>query len=541
MKNTTRLKGIIGVCLLFCTPSALFAATPLGPDNAYTWSIPTEQLAIAPGSIITNAVLTIHNAVVKNTTENEVLYVHLLDNPDTDINIYTDDRSGNYFEGHGIYLAGFRPSDLPVSPSDIVIELVQINDPDSGIWSIFEQPFLIDLADSSQVLFTSSLLSLLDYAGTSSVIGFGLDCDGLTFDGLSVELTIQSMIDSAPATKPSFTYGNVHPPLMQPITDQSINAEQTLSFTVTATDEDNDVLTYSASNLPPGAMFTNQVFTWTPSNQHVGIHPVDFAVSDGGQTVTQTVNITVHYTNHTPVIEAIADAVVTAGNTLTFTVHASDPDGDIVSISAENLPPGASCVNGIFTWTPSTAQIGIYDVLFIANDGQGGLDTASLQITVNPAPWILLAYDDFEAGWGNYTSGGRYCSLYTRTKYAPQGSNAACIENGLGDASSFVLTNGIDVKTPGYSEINITFSYIAVSMDNSNEGFRLDYWDGTKWLTLKSWRRYLDFDNVRLYSETIKIYSSNVVFPTNMKIRFVCEASGNTDLAMIDLITISAK
>jgi hypothetical protein len=108
-------------------------------------------------------------------------------------------------------------------------------------------------------------------------------------------------------------------------------------------------------------------------------------------------------------------------------------------------------------------------------------------------------------------------------------------------APAFVLTNGIDVKTPGYSEIKITFSYKAVSMDNSREGFMLDYWDGKEWVTLKSWFRYIDFSNIRTYYETVEISTSNVTFPADMKIRFVCDASSNTDIAMIDEIAISAR
>lgn len=38
-------------------------------------------------------------------------------------------------------------------------------------------------------------------------------------------------------------------------------------LTISATDPDNDPLTYSASNLPPGASFNpvTQTFSWTPS------------------------------------------------------------------------------------------------------------------------------------------------------------------------------------------------------------------------------------------------------------------------------------
>ena len=58
--------------------------------------------------------------------------------------------------------------------------------------------------------------------------------------------------------------------------DQTVNEGQTLQFTVSADDADGDVLTYSASNLPPGATFdpNTQSFSWTPDytqREHIGM------------------------------------------------------------------------------------------------------------------------------------------------------------------------------------------------------------------------------------------------------------------------------
>jgi hypothetical protein len=69
-----------------------------------------------------------------------------------------------------------------------------------------------------------------------------------------------------------------------------------LTFTVTASDPDNDALTLSASNLPSGATFTpaTGVFSWTPSYSQAGTYTlVHFAVSDGSLTDTEDITITV--------------------------------------------------------------------------------------------------------------------------------------------------------------------------------------------------------------------------------------------------------
>jgi hypothetical protein len=50
-----------------------------------------------------------------------------------------------------------------------------------------------------------------------------------------------------------------------------------------------------------------------------------------------------------------------------------------------------------------------------------------------------------------------------------------------------------------------------------------------------------DFQNGTFYVATVSILESAVNFPTNMKLRFMCDASGNADDVYIDDITITAS
>jgi uncharacterized protein (DUF1800 family) len=179
--------------------------------------------------------------------------------------------------------------------------------------------------------------------------------------------------------------------------------------------------------------------------------------------------------------------------------------------------------------------------------------------------WLLqenrveLLYDDFESGFGNYTDGGSDCSLYTGGIYAHQGSNAVSICDNSGSASSFWLVQEIDVDTPGYTWISIEFWYRTEGMENA-EDFKLQYFNGTSWETVRTWRRrnkekensnssdatkdkkrkWIDFQNGRFYFESVIISESNYVFPTNMNIRFQCDARSDDDNVYIDEIRITA-
>jgi hypothetical protein len=86
-----------------------------------------------------------------------------------------------------------------------------------------------------------------------------------------------------------------HSPVLNPIGNQTVQAGVLLTIQLSATDLDEDPLTFSASPLPTGAAFDagTGAFQWTPVNSQSGSHQVAFAVSDGVFTVTETVTIAV--------------------------------------------------------------------------------------------------------------------------------------------------------------------------------------------------------------------------------------------------------
>ncbi|MEA1905720.1 MAG: LamG-like jellyroll fold domain-containing protein, partial [Euryarchaeota archaeon] len=88
--------------------------------------------------------------------------------------------------------------------------------------------------------------------------------------------------------------------------------------------------------------------------------------------------------NHPPVLDPIGDKSITEGSLLEFTISASDPDGDPLTYSADNLPTGATFdpATRTFSWTPDYGQSGSYpDVHFEVTDGYL-TDTEDITITV---------------------------------------------------------------------------------------------------------------------------------------------------------------
>jgi len=88
-------------------------------------------------------------------------------------------------------------------------------------------------------------------------------------------------------TYTSQSTANVAPVITSTIDDQTIAEGNQMSFTLTATDANNDSLIWSAQNLPTGAQFTDNtdgsaVFNWTPTYTQSGTYSdIVFIVDDG--------------------------------------------------------------------------------------------------------------------------------------------------------------------------------------------------------------------------------------------------------------------
>jgi hypothetical protein len=198
------------------------------------------------------------------------------------------------------------------------------------------------------------------------------------------------------------------PPVLEVIGNKVIAASRNLQFTVSAVDSSGDSLAYSASNLPAGASFnaSARTFSWTPTLSQVGsISKVRFQVTDGSLTDTEEITITVMPQETTfipnlpmgspPVLSFIGDRSITAGSLLEFTVSTTDPDNDIVTYSASNLPTGAnfSASTHIFSWIPNSTQVGTYSNIHFQVDDGSLTDAEDITITVNPpdaAPPVIF-------------------------------------------------------------------------------------------------------------------------------------------------------
>jgi hypothetical protein len=265
------------------------------------------------------------------------------------------------------------------------------------------------------------------------------------------------------------------PPVLGAIGNRTVAEGAALSFTIAATDPDNNPLTYSASGLPSGAAFTpaNRTFSWTPTYDQAGTYNnVRFQVSDGYLTDYEDIAITVTGTNRAPVLGAIGNRTVAEGAALSFAIAATDPDGGALTYSATGLPTGASFTpaTGAFAWTPTYDQAGTYSgVRFTVSDGSL-TDYEDIIITVtgtNRAP-VLNAI-------GNRSVTEGQLLTFTIAATDPDGGALTYSAAGLPPGASFNPATRTFSWTPTYEQAG---SYANIRLTVS-DGSLTDYEDIT--------------------------------------------------------------
>lgn len=292
----------------------------------------------------------------------------------------------------GYFCGGWRGAIISVDPLSGSQTVVSAGYP-------FTQPNDVDVEEDGNILVVDP------YAYTTICTGTGIP----TLFRINPESGVRSVLSSGGnlslprgiAVVPTTINA---PPVLDTIGSQSGFEGVLLEFVVTTSDPDtSDSLTIDASNLPLGAIFTQNdgttgTFSWTPNYTQEGNYEnVEFCVTDDGDPVEvdcELITITIGNVNRAPVIDSISPINVSEYDVVDFFITAQDPDGDNFDLSNGGLPVGSTfdTVNGTFTWVPGYNQSGIYVVTFYATDNgiPSQIGQVDVTITVNDIPPTAL-------------------------------------------------------------------------------------------------------------------------------------------------------
>ncbi|MHB1368109.1 MAG: Ig-like domain-containing protein [Eubacteriales bacterium] len=195
-----------------------------------------------------------------------------------------------------------------------------------------------------------------------------------------------------------FFFWNFAPVISQGTSiDLNTNENTPGDISLSATDRNNDPLTWSASSAAQNGAASvagsgnNAFVTYTPEAGYFGSDSFKVKVSDGRATDTITVNVKVNSSsvNHAPVISVSSISLNTDQNKPVSTaVSATDADNDVLTWSISSSPINGSAVvnppvtgtSVSVTYTPATNFIGTDSFNVGVSDGKG--ETVFVAVTV---------------------------------------------------------------------------------------------------------------------------------------------------------------
>lgn len=272
------------------------------------------------------------------------------------------------------------------SPTETIVGTVAASDPDAGQ----QLSYSITAGNESGAFKLEG--NVLKVANTAA-----LDYETATAFALTVQVSDDSAtpLSSSAQVSVTLTQVNEAPVLTNvPTSAFRIPEQVEYKFQATATDPEKDVLTFSLSNAPAGAVIsgTTGEFTWTPTEAQGGAtYNFTVRVSDGELTAEQAISLIVEEVSSAPVLTGVPEnATIKELAAYSFQAVGTDADNDPLTFSLVDAPEGAAInENGLFTWTPSEAQgPGEYDITVQVSDGSS-LDEALVRLTVeevNAAP-----------------------------------------------------------------------------------------------------------------------------------------------------------
>ena len=249
-----------------------------------------------------------------------------------------------------------------------------------------------------------------EIAGIQSGIG-SIEFSPTINDGGEYLIRVIATDNGEPALSRSETFlltvvGSNNPPVLSEVADTAMSEGDTLTMSFSATDPDQDNVSLRIEELPEFMSFTinsdgTNLFTATPGFNDADEYSISVIADDDGSPAksdTMTFVLTVNNVNRPPVITAIADQTVTEKDTLNFSITVTDPDGDILTLSASNLPEFGGFSdngrgNGSFLFLPQSGDAGDYENIILTATDNGVLNAVSAVVQDTFSVMVLSGND----------------------------------------------------------------------------------------------------------------------------------------------------
>ncbi len=334
---------------------------------------------------------------------------------------------------------------------------------------------------------------------TAAAYDTAVDCN-LTIDGISDIWRVATTAIYAPTaitlTPDSIAEHQAVGTVVGSFSASDVDAGDTHTFSLTCNGVNDGNFTIADDNV---TLKSNHVFDYaTTATQSICVRATD----SYGLTYDENLTVTVTNVNETPVVTSTAVTSATQGNPYSYTLGATDADGDLLSwgeTSGSSLPAWLSLQSG-GAWTTvgsagfSAANTEFTSIVFDGNnvpyvayyDGANG-GRATVKKYADGS-WTTVGNAGFSAGYARYIT------------MAFDGSNTpyvAYVDGGNGDratAMKFEGSSWVNVGSAGFSAAGVGYTSLALEgsgtpyvsfTDGANAGkATVMKFDGANWVTV---------------------------------------------------------
>lgn len=171
----------------------------------------------------------------------------------------------------------------------------------------------------------------------------------------------------------------------------SANEDNAATFDVLANDNDadGDALTVASITQPihgSASINSDGSISYVPHPNYSGRDSFSYTISDGRDTDSASVIVTVASTNDAP--SAVDDSASTSKNgavVIAVLANDSDPDGDALRIDSVSRPANGTAAilaDGSIRYKPKGGFTGTDSFTYTISDGRGGVSTATVRVSV---------------------------------------------------------------------------------------------------------------------------------------------------------------